>query len=135
MNTDLARNAQQFIGIMNGKIVCHTGVIQAPLRKGFKQVHRLVVLPDYQGIGIGTKFITFIADYFKKQDYIMKLITTTPAIRFALDKSYLWRLTRSGKVQPNGNKTYLAHFSNSESSNRITYTYVYDDSDLTPAPH
>lgn len=114
---------------MDGKIVCHTGVIQAPLRKGFKQVHRLVVLPDYQGIGIGTKFITFIAKYFANQDLIMKLITTTPAIRFSLDKSENWTLKRSGKVQPNGNKKYMTHLSNSESSNRITYTYLYSGED------
>lgn len=110
---------------MDGKLICHTGVIQAPLRKGFKQVHRLVVLPDYQGIGIGTKFITFIADYYAKQNMTMKLITTTPAIRFALDKSDNWILHRSGKVQPSGNTKYMKHWSNSESSNRITYTYFF----------
>ena len=112
---------------MNGKLVCHTGVIQAPLRKGFKQVHRLVVLPDYQGVGIGTNFITFIAKHYAKQGLIMKLITTTPAIRFALDKSKYWCLTRSGKVQPSGNTKYMTHWSKSESSNRITYTYVFND--------
>lgn len=110
---------------MDGKIVCHTGVIQAPLKKGYKQVHRLVVLPDYQGIGIGTKFISFIADMYANQGYTMKLITTTPAIRFSLDKHLNWDLVRNGKVQPNGNKKGLAHFSKSESSNRITYTYLY----------
>lgn len=111
---------------MDGKLVCHTGVIQAPLKKGFKQVHRLVVLPDYQGIGIGTKFITFIAEKYKQDGYTMKLITTTPSIRFALDKSTQWTLKRSGNVQPNGNKTYLKHFDNSESSNRITFTYLFE---------
>lgn len=110
---------------MDGKLVVHTGVIQAPLRKGFKQVHRLVVLPDYQGIGIGTKFITFIANYYANQGLTMKLITTTPAIRFSLDKSDYWMLRRSGKVKPNGNKKYLAHINNSQSSNRVTYTYFF----------
>lgn len=112
---------------MDGKLVVHTGVIQAPLKKGFKQVHRLVVLPDYQGIGIGTAFITYIAGLYAKEGLTMKLITTAPAIRYALDKSDNWFLSRSGKVQPNGNKSYLAHFSNSESSNRITYTYIYTE--------
>ena len=125
LNTALASPAQQYVGIMDGKLVCHTGVIQAPLRKGFKQVHRLVVLPDYQGIGIGTRFITFIAEEYRKQNQTMKLITTTPAIRFALDKSTKWTLTRSGYVQPSGNTKYMKHWSNSESSKRITYTYVY----------
>lgn len=125
MNTDLANASAQYVGIMDGKLVVHTGVIQAPLRRGFKQVHRLVVLPDYQGIGIGTNFITFIADYYAKQDLTMKLITTTPAIRYALDKSDNWILKRSGKVQPAGKTEYMKHWVNSESSNRITYTYLF----------
>lgn len=112
---------------MDGKLVCHTGVIQAPLRKGFKQVHRLVVLPDYQGIGIGTKFITFISSLYAKDSLTMKLITTTPAIRFALDKSNNWELRRSGKVKPSGNTKYMTHWTNSQSSNRITYTYFYTE--------
>lgn len=109
---------------MDGKLVCHTGIIQAPLRKGFKQVHRLVVLPDYQGIGIGTKFITFIANLYAKQNLTVKLITTTPAIRFSLDKSDHWELHRSGHVTPNGNKTYFKK-RKSESSTRITYSYFF----------
>ena len=112
---------------MDGKLVCHTGVIQAPLRSGFKQVHRLVVLPDYQGIGIGTKFISYISSIYAKNGLTMKLITTTPAIRFALDKSENWILTRSGKVQPSGNTKYMTHWSKSESSSRITYTYIYTE--------
>ena len=103
------------------------GVIQAPFKKGYKQGHRLVVLPDYQGIGIGSAFATFIAEHYKQQGYIMKAITTTPAIRFALDKSKKWLLTRSGKVPPNGNKTYMAHLTNSQSSDRMTWTYVYQN--------
>lgn len=119
--------ASQYVGIMDGKLVCHTGVIQAPLRTGFKQVHRLVVLPDFQGIGIGTAFITFIAKQYAKNNLTMKLITTTPAIRFALDKSENWILKRSGHVKPNGNKKYLAHYSKAESSNRVTYTYLFSN--------
>ena len=129
LNTNLAKPAQQYVGIMDGKLVCHTGVIQAPLRKGFKQVHRLVVLPDYQGIGIGVKFISFIAEEYKKQNLIMKLITTTPAIRFSLDRHPNWMLTRSGYVQPSGNNKYMKHWVNSQSSKRITYTYVYGEND------
>lgn len=121
----MAKFSTQYVGIINDKLVCHTGVIQAPLRKGFKQTHRLVVLPDYQGTGIGTNFITFIGDLYSKEGQTLKIITTTPAIRYALDKSKYWELHRSGHVVANGNKTYMAHLSNQQSSNRITYSYFY----------
>lgn len=92
-------------------------------------MHRLVVLPDYQGVGIGTNFITFIAKYYAEKELAMKLITTTPAIRFALDISPHWELKRSGYVQPSGNTKYMTHWKKSESSKRITYTYLYRSGD------
>lgn len=92
LNTTLHPAATQYVGILNGEIlVCHTGVIQAAMKKGVKRVHRFVVLPDFQGIGIGLKFINFIAGQYIKQGLKFNLITTTPAIRCALERSDKWR--------------------------------------------
>lgn len=72
--------AQQFVGVINGEIVCHTGVIYFPMQKGKKRVHRLVVLPDYQGIGIGTKFIKEVAKIVTAEGFELNLTTTTPSL-------------------------------------------------------
>ena len=37
-----------------------------PKVKNIKKVHRLVILPDYQGIGIGGILLNSIADIYKK---------------------------------------------------------------------
>ena len=119
------------MGIWNGKLVAHTGIIQFPFRKGWKRVHRLVVLPDYQGIGIGTKFITSIAKEYMKRELNVSLITTTPALVHALKKHKNWPLVRYGRVQDDASKfsEYYElddrHLKNTTSKGRITYSFEY----------
>lgn len=117
--------------MINGQLVCHTGIIQFPMRKGWKRVHRLVVLPDYQGVGIGTKFIEKIAKIYDKQGKIVNLTTTTPSIVHALCKSSAWRLIRHGR-EKSGNSGWgrfkgadNKHLSNASSQHRITYSFNY----------
>lgn len=69
------------------------------MRKGWKRIHRLVVLPDYQGIGIGTKFIKEVAKIIDKEGYNVNLTTTTPSLVHALKKDKNWCLIRYGRVK------------------------------------
>ena len=127
--------ATQYVGIIDGELVCHTGVIQFPMRKGWKRVHRLVVLPDYQGIGVGTKFITEIAKIYNDNDYVFNLTTTTPALVGTLRKHNNWRLNRFGREKTDyegferyGDKKYKTkHLNNSRSNKRVTYSFFYKE--------
>ena len=132
LNTSLHPAATQYVGLLNGEIlVCHTGVIQAAMKKGKKRVHRLVTLPDFQGIGIGLNFINFIADIYDKSGLKFNLITTTPALRFALEKNPNWSLRRAGYVSKPGNAKELesnfglGHLNSTFSCNRVTYSFDY----------
>lgn len=133
MNTDLHPAADQYVGVINGEMVCHTGIIQFPMQKGKKRVHRLVVLPDYQGIGIGTKFIKEVAAMVTKRGYEVNLTTTTPSLVGALKRDPCWVLARYGRAHKmdgyakryKGSKT--AHLANTTSINRITYSFWYTE--------
>ena len=119
------------MGVLNGKVVCHTGVIYFPMQKGKKRVHRLVVLPDYQGIGIGTKFIKEVAKIVQNDGYELNLTTTTPALVGALKKDDEWVLARFGRAENlqsfyrHSNKTKTKHLGNATSCKRITYSFWY----------
>lgn len=113
-------------------MVCHTGIIQFPMQKGKKRVHRLVVLPDYQGIGIGTKFIKEIAKEIAKRGYELNLTTTTPALVGALRKDEEWILGRYGRASSAkgwDRYKYTRHknLSNATSEKRITYSFWYKE--------
>jgi GNAT superfamily N-acetyltransferase len=112
--------------------VAHTGIIQFPMRKGWKRVHRLVVLPDFQGIGIGTRFINEVTKNYIENGFNMNLTTTTPALVHALAKDNNWALVRKGRSK----STYkdfnkygkgVTKMQNTKtaanSQNRITYSF------------
>lgn len=130
LNTDLHPAAQQYVGVVNGEIVCHTGIIQFPMQKGKKRVHRLVVLPDYQGVGIGTAFINAVGEIVAQEGFELNLTTTTPALVGALRKSPLWVLARYGR-EKDGAKGYqrygahTKHLNNTASTGRVTYSFWY----------
>lgn len=117
--------------MIGDELVAHTGVIQMPMRKGWKRIHRFVVLPDYQGIGVGTVFINAIAEIVKGQGYDVNLTTTTPSLTHALRRSPAWILKRFGRCKStlgdNMSKYYgkEKHIQESASSARITYSFNY----------
>lgn len=132
MNTSLHQAAEQYIGIVNGEMVCHTGIIQFPMRKNWKRVHRLVVLPDYQGIGIGMKFINAVAKIVDARGTRVNLTTTTPSIVHALARSDEWNLVRQGRstgtwegfgVRYSGER--FGHLTKTKSVDRVTYSFNY----------
>ena len=104
-------------------------MFQFPMRKGWKRVHRLVVLPDYQGIGIGTKFISEVTKHYADEGWNINLTTTTPALIHALARDKNWALVRRGRVKNTLQKNFEKYYSKKKdkgigsSDNRITYSF------------
>ena len=69
-----------------------------PINKKIKRVTRLVILPDYQGIGLGTKFLNFIADFYAKQGFDFRIVTSAKNLIYALNRNKKWVLKRYEKV-------------------------------------
>lgn len=101
------------------------------MRKGWKRVHRFVVLPDYQGIGIGMHFINEVCSQYKQKGLNVNLTTTTPSLVGALKRSDKWLLKRFGRSKGSyaSFKKYTGlktnHLDNKISSKRITYSFNF----------
>ena len=99
------------------------------MRKGWKRVHRLVVLPDYQGIGIGLKFINEVTKFYIENGFNMNLTTTTPALVYALAKDPNWALIRANRTSNNMKKNFNNHYNinvgtdKTRSDKRITFSF------------
>jgi GNAT superfamily N-acetyltransferase len=99
---------------------CALGHFPHPVRS-YRKVHRLVVLPDYQGLGLGTLFIEELA---KRSDKPFAITTSQPSLIWSLRKKDNWLLTRNTRNTRNTGK--LAKKLNKTLSNkRITTTFVY----------
>lgn len=82
------------------KIIGIIGVIHFPhpKNKKIKKVTRLVILPDYQGIGLGTRFLNAVATFYDDFDFF--ITTSAKNLIHALNKNDQWSLKRydiSGK--------------------------------------
>ena len=77
------------------KIIGFCGIIHYPhpVNRTLKKVSRLVILPDYQGIGLGTKFLNVVAKYWVKKGYNLGITTSAKNMIFALKKSNEWICT------------------------------------------
>lgn len=57
--------AEYFIGTIDGELVSHVAVCPMFNAHAYRAT-RLVVMPEWQGAGVGTKFLEFITEYHKK---------------------------------------------------------------------
>ena len=70
-----------------------------PINKKLKRVSRLVILPDYQGIGLGTKFLNEIAKLYINQGYDFSIVTSAKNLINALRKNDKWILSAYKKTK------------------------------------
>lgn len=91
--------ANVFIATINDEIAGFLSVLHFPhpTAKNIKKVHRLVILPDYQGAGFGIKFLNEIGKFYKKDKYKYTITTSAPSLIFSLKKSNLWVCKQFGR--------------------------------------
>ena len=64
--------AKVFVATINDNIAGFLSVLHFPnVNKRLKKVHRLVILPDYQGAGFGIRFLNEIAKIYKDEKWFL----------------------------------------------------------------
>lgn len=93
-------NAAQCFGLYDKeKIIGFIAYIHQPsIHKNLKRIHRLVILPDYQGIGLGTKLLNFVGNYLYEKGFDLCIVTSAKNMIFSLRKSEKWRMTAYSKT-------------------------------------
>ena len=102
-------------------IVGFLGVIHFPHPNNpkIKRVTRLVILPDYQGIGLGRQFLNIVSDYYVKQGFDFSIQTSAKNLIQALMHDQKWLCARYGHAAYQTNNL----FARTSSSNRKTGTF------------
>jgi GNAT superfamily N-acetyltransferase len=95
------------------------------MKAKYYRVSRLVVLPDYQGIGVGKQLLNFIAElYFSQSKVPFYILTSNPQIIRGNMKN--WKITRFGHASRGKGGTRINHeIRSSLSRKRITASLQY----------
>lgn len=97
-----------------------------PVTTNLKRCSRLVILPDYQGIGLGTRFLSVVADYYYNEQYQFSIVTSAKNMINALNKSKKWEIIHFGKSnQPTDIKKSPIDASRKVRSNVTTASFKY----------
>lgn len=80
----------------NEKIIGFCGTLHQPhpVNKNLRRCSRLVIMPDYQGIGLGYEFLNVVAEYYKNAGYNFSIVTSAKNFIHKLDKSDKWTCIR-----------------------------------------
>lgn len=90
--------AEYFVGVINGEPVCHVAVSPLFTAKAYRAT-RLVVMPEWQGVGVGTKFLNGICQYHLEgrgrcgRELGVFFHTSHPQLCGALRHSKRWKQT------------------------------------------
>jgi GNAT superfamily N-acetyltransferase len=122
LNHEINKSSRQFVAFIGDEPVAFDSVLHLvhPTVKNAKRKHRLVVRPDYQGIGIGSKLSDFVSQKMIEEGYRVFSTTSSPALIQYRKKSNRWKLKRSGRKI--GGK---ANISMNASSKRYTTSWEY----------
>lgn len=127
MNSDLP-SASICYGLYDeDKIIGFCGVLHQPhgINKKIKRVTRLVILPDYQGIGLGTKFLNVIAELYTKQGFDFNIVTTAKNLAFSLIKNKKWNCIRYGVNNCSSKKSEIDYNRTSLRNKCKTFSFSY----------
>lgn len=92
MTSDLNKAAACFCFTWNDEVVAFYSILPFPngsIKNGVRG-HRLVVLPDYQGLGIGSKISEFIGGVYKSIGYTLYCKTVNPRLGLYRSNSDKW---------------------------------------------
>ena len=111
--------------VYQGKPIAFIAVVHIHMKARYYRVSRLVVLPDYQGIGVGKRLLNFIAELYTSQTKVpFYILTSNPQIiRGNMEN---WKITRFGHASKGKENSRInSEIRDSLSRRRITVSLEY----------
>ena len=118
LTQDYNKAADSFCVTWNDKPIAFLGILEFPgLPTKSKRISRIVVLPDFQGLGIGVYLVEYFAKLYKTCNYNMYIRTMNPALGEKLKKNNNWKSIGNGNAKANEKFKILL--------NRSSYGFKY----------
>lgn len=125
LDTNLNKAARCFIAFIDNEPVAFTSGLYFPHPKvkDMYREHRTVVLPDYQGLGIGNRISEWLGKYYHNKGKRFMSTTSHPSMIKHRIKSDKWILKRKASRVKDSKSTFSVN--RKSSSNRLTMSFEY----------
>lgn len=128
LDSDINNASDQYLICYNDLPCAFIAVIHNPNKiRNLKRIHRLVVLPDFQGVGIGHAVLNYICQKYTDNGFIISITSSNPAIKYMLKSDNKWILTGQGKHGRHGkdmaNRESVKYLATMTSRNMFSFKY------------
>ena len=125
LNSKIGAGVRCYVALYQNKPIAFIAVACVFMKTKYYRVSRLVVLPDYQGIGVGKRLLNFIAELYVSQTKMpFYILTSNPQIIHGGIKN--WKIARFGHASKGrGNTKINNEIRTSLSRKRITVSLQY----------
>lgn len=126
LSGNLNPSSRTFVVFANNDICGFVAVLPFPhpIKKNTYRIHRIVTLPDYQGIGIARNVLNYLGNYYDKAGKSLLIQTSNAAMASMLASDVNWRVGRVGRVRRVGRGSKRG-IGNRISNARITLSAEY----------
>jgi energy-coupling factor transporter ATP-binding protein EcfA2 len=91
LSGSLHPSAQCYLATVEEHPAAFCATLPNPPRRNCRRITRLVVLPDFQGVGIGMRLLDFVAQLADRDGQRISITTSHPAMIGGLSRSPRWR--------------------------------------------
>lgn len=117
-------SARCYLATWNGIPVSFAATLPMIGKQNHRRFTRIVTLPDYQGLGIGMKFIAAVAELHREEGLRINVTSSHPALIHHCKRSPLWR-TIGIKKPRNRSRTNPAFDHYRDASARAVVSFEY----------
>ncbi|MCG8451382.1 MAG: GNAT family N-acetyltransferase [Pirellulales bacterium] len=99
LSGSLALQARCYLATWEGEPVAFCATLPVITRKNHRRFSRIVTLPDYQGMGIGMRFVAAVASLHRHEGFRINVTSSHPALIRHCRNSQVWKAV---SVRKNG---------------------------------
>lgn len=126
LSSSLHQASQCYKAVWNGRDVAFCAIMHSMGFKNAKRITRVVTLPDFQGVGIGSRLCDWVAEHYHRQGFVVRGGTSHPAMRRHRDRSKKWRLETVDELgRPTQQKAARDGQERAGSAGRPLFRYTY----------
>jgi GNAT superfamily N-acetyltransferase len=120
----LAPTARCFLAVWEGAPVAFCATLPSIGRKNHWRISRIVTLPDYQGIGIGTAVAETVAQLHREDGKRINLTASHPAVIAHCRRSPHWRAVSVKKTGSHNARRFIANYRGSAGRAVVSFEYL-----------